>query len=204
MTYIDCLKTQARTAWTTWYDASDRACQATATAWEWYTDTFFSDEATARYRGIGEGLGLLMVCTVSLGVAARSAWEAWRETEEAQALTELAAEAVEVARPHVEQLAYRAINTVARPVLNILSQAQELETEVGEDDFRIESLADNTEWLEYEPVVDAFNAEVADYREQFADKEIPELLLYADQLGVAIPTVQCSKSQLISLIWEAF
>ena len=203
MTYTDCLMRQARSAWDTWYGVSDRACRYTSQVWEWYIDTFFSAKSDKAYRDLGNTLGFAMVCAVALGQTARVYWDAAMSSDEAQELAEVAADAVEVAKPYAERHAWHAINTVARPVLNHLGQYQELEAELGEDDFRLEALADHTDWLEHEPVPDAFNAEVARFQEQFEGKEIPELLLIADQLQVPVPTIQCSKSQLVSLIREA-
>ena len=127
-----------------------------------------------RYETIGEAVGLMMVCTVSLGMAARVAWEDWRGTHEAQQLAELAVETLEAAKPHAERLVYQAINLIARPVLNHLGQSGEVlngnQTEAQAlPAFEGGAIQNGTE----SPVI-----------------------------GVAVPTVQCSKSQLVSLIWR--
>ena len=58
-------------AWECWYGASDRACQATATAWGWYTQAFFSPEAMARYRWAGQMLACLGMLAYLAGKLAR-------------------------------------------------------------------------------------------------------------------------------------
>ena len=202
----------AQSAWDSWYRFSDRACHYTAQTWEWYCQTVFSTEAMERYEAIGDAIGLMMVCTVSLGMAARVTWEDWRHTDEAQQLAELAVETLEDAKPHVERLAYQAVNLIARPVLNHLGQgAQVLDSTqaqvqaqqaseggpvldsaiTGGDDLRIDLLADNTDWLADEDAIDI----------DLRGKEIPELLLIARELG--IETSVQDKSGLITLIWEA-
>ena len=181
---IEPLTITAQSAWDTWYRASDRACHYTAQTWEWYCQTVFSTEAMERYEAIGDAIGLMMVCTVSLGMAARVTWEDWRHTDEAQQLAELAVETLETAKPHAERLAYQVVNLIARPVLNHLGQGAQVLT--------------STE----SPVIDVDIA-MTSLTEHLQEKGIPELLLIADQLEIPVPTVQCSKSQLVSLIWRA-
>ena len=183
----------AQSAWDSWYRFSDRACHYTAQTWEWYCSSFFSTEAMERYEAIGDAVGLMMVCTVSLGMAARVAWEDWRRTDEAQQLAELAVETLEAAKPHAERLAYQAVNLIARPVLNHLGQGgPALDSAITDGDgLRIELLADNTDWLADEDAIDI----------DLRGKEIPELLLIARELG--IETSVQDKSGLITLIWEA-
>ena len=181
---IDTLTITAQSAWDSWYRFSDRACHYTAQTWEWYCQTFFSTEAMERYETIGDAIGLLMVCTVSLSMAARVTWEDWRRTDEAQQLAELAGKTLEDAKPHVERLAYQAVNLIARPVLNHLRQGAQV--------------LSSTE----SPAIDVDLA-MTSLTEHLQGKEIPELLLIADQLKIPVPTVQCSKGDLITLIWRA-
>lgn len=61
-TYTAQLTITARTAYTTWYEASAIACTVTATAWHWYTEAFFSPAAKARYEWAGQMLG----CAIAL------------------------------------------------------------------------------------------------------------------------------------------
>ena len=209
---FDQLAHHAQTIWEHWYQASDKACHYTAQTWEWYCSALFSTEAMERYETLGDAIGLMMVCTVSLGMVARVAWEDWRRTDEAQQLAELAVETLEDAKPNVERLAYQAVNLIARPVLNHLGQgAQVLDSTQAQvqaqqaseggpvldsaitdgDDLRIDLLADNTDWLADEDAIDI----------DLRGKEIPELLLIARELG--IETSVQDKSGLITLIWEA-
>ena len=181
---FDQLTSHAQSAWDSWYRFRDRACHYTAQTWTWYCRTFFSAKAMGQYESIGDAVGLMMVCTVSLGMAARVTWEDWRHTDEAQRLAELTVEPLEAAKPHAERLAYQAVNLIARPVLNHLNQGAQV--------------LSSTE----SPVIDVDIA-MTSLTEHLQEKAIPELLLIADQLSVAVPTVQCSKSQLVSLIWEA-
>jgi hypothetical protein len=60
MSYLSLVQISARSAWQTWYECSDRACTDTATAWNWYTATFFSEEANHRYQVIGEIIGMVL------------------------------------------------------------------------------------------------------------------------------------------------
>ena len=193
----------AQSAWDSWYRFSDRACHTTAQTWEWYCSAFFSTEAMERYETLGDVIGLMMVCTVSLGMAARVTWEDWRRTDEAKQLAELAVETLEAAKPHAERLAYQVVTLIARPMLNHLGQGGQApgSTEpqtYTQQAFEGGQILGSTE----SPVIDVDIA-MTSLTEHLQEKGIPELLLIADQLEIPVPTVQCSKSQLVSLIWEA-
>ena len=200
----------AQSAWDSWYRFRDRACHYTAQTWEWYCSAFFSTEAEQRYKTLGDGLGLMMVCAVSLGMAARVAWDKWVQTEEAQQLANLAVETLEDAKPHAERLVYQAVNLIARPVLNHLEQggkvldstmaeAQSQQAlEDGGNDLKVELLADHTDWDE--PVIDTDIA-MASLAEHLQNKDLPELLLVAQELGAEV-SVQ-DKSGLVTSIWRA-
>ena len=135
-----------------------------------------------RYETIGDAIGLMMICAVSLGMAARVTWEDWRRTDEAQQLAELAVETLEGAKPHAERLAYQAVNLIARPVLNHLEQGG--------------AVLSSTE----SPVIDVDIA-MTSLTEHLESKELPELLSIAQEVGAEV-AVQ-DKSGLITSIWRA-
>lgn len=89
MAYTALLQSTARTAWATWYDASDRACTVTAAAWGWYTGAFFSPAAKTRYDAIGRWVGIAAVVAVALGMTARIYTQAWVDGVVADNLPEL-------------------------------------------------------------------------------------------------------------------
>lgn len=68
--YTANLTITANTAWSTWYEFSDRACNDTATVYRWYVATFFSEAASRRYQWIGEMLG----CIIALAVLYVQRW----------------------------------------------------------------------------------------------------------------------------------
>ena len=63
--------TTLRSAWDTWYECSDLACNYTAQVWYWYYATFLDPNAVACYEAIGCCIGFLMVCIVALVMPAR-------------------------------------------------------------------------------------------------------------------------------------
>ena len=198
---VDKLIITAQSAWDSWYRFSDRACHYTAQTWTWYCRTFFSAKAMGQYESIGDAVGLMMVCTVSLGMAARVTWEDWRHTDEAQQLAELAVETLEAAKPHAERLAYQAVNLIARPVLNhlgqggpVLSSTQTATIAVPEVEGG--ALLGSTE----SPVIDVDLA-MTSLSEHLESKELPELLSIAQEVGAEV-AVQ-DKSGLITSIWRA-
>ena len=205
MKHIDVkqLTCHAQSAWDRWYRFSDHACHTTAQTWTWYCRTFFSTEAMERYEAIGDAIGLMMVCTVSLGMAARVTWEDWRRTDEAQQLAELAVETLEAAKPHAERLAYQVINLVARPVLNHLGQGGQVLSSAQSETIAVAEVEGGQVLSGTESLVIDVDIAMTSLTEHLQEKGIPELLLIADQLSVAVPTVQCSKGDLITLIWEA-
>ena len=60
----------ANTAWDTWYEYSDRACNDTAKVCRWYYNTFLGAEAQARYQWVGEMLG----CCIALAYLYTKRW----------------------------------------------------------------------------------------------------------------------------------
>lgn len=64
--YPQLLKLQAQTAWDVWYECSAVACHITATAWNTYRSTFFSDRAAENYRLIGEIIGHCIIIAIIL------------------------------------------------------------------------------------------------------------------------------------------
>ena len=203
MKHIDVkqLTSHAQSAWDSWYRFSDRACHYTAQTWEWYCSAFFSTEAMERYETIGDNLGLLMVCTVSLGMAARVTWEDWRHTDEAQQLAELAVETLEDAKPHAERLAYQAVNLIARPVLNHLGQGGEaLDSTLAQIQAQQGSEGAEVLGSTESPVIDVDIA-MTSLTEHLESKELPELLLIAQEVGAEVSVLD--KSGLITSIWRA-
>ena len=204
MKHIDVkqLTSHAQSAWDSWYRFSDRACHYTAQTWEWYCSSFFSTEAMERYETIGDAIGLMMICAVSLGMAARVTWEDWRRTDEAQQLAEFAVETLEDAKPHVERLAYQAVNLIARPVLNRLGQGGPVLNGTQAEAMDMQGFEGGPVLNGAESLVIDVDIAMTSLTEHLQEKEIPELLLIADQLSVAVPTVQCSKGDLITLMGE--
>ena len=183
---FDQLTFHAQSAWDQWYAFSDRACHATATAWEWYCNTFFSTKAMERYKSIGDGLGLMMICAVSLGMAARVTWDEWVETEEAQQMS---------------QAIYKAVDQITAYSLDKLAEPEsEAIDEITDDDLWVELLVDNTDWLADETIIDDDLA-MASLSEHLESEELPELLLIAQEVGAEV-AVQ-DKSGLITSIWRA-
>ena len=181
MKHIDVkqLTSHAQSAWDSWYRFSDRACHYTAQTWEWYCSAFFSTE----------------------GMAARVTWEDWRHTDEAQQLAELAVETLEDAKPHAERLAYQAVNLIARPVLNHLGQGGEvLDSTLAQIQAQQRSEGAEVLGSTESPVIDVDIA-MTSLTEHLESKELPELLLIAQELGVEM-AVQ-DKSGLITSIWRA-
>lgn len=74
MTYFNQLTITTKTAYETWYAASEVACHYTAAAWQWYTETFFSEASARRYEEIGRIVGVLACFAISLGMMARAYW----------------------------------------------------------------------------------------------------------------------------------
>jgi hypothetical protein len=80
-TYTAQLTVTARTAWETWYQASDVATRYTEAAIAWYVSTFFSEDAQKNYATIGEIIGDLMVLTVIAGMMARRQVQPWIDAQ---------------------------------------------------------------------------------------------------------------------------
>ena len=198
---VDQLAHHAQSAWDRWYRFSDRACHYTAQTWEWYCSSFFSTEAMERYETIGDAIGLMMICAVSLGMAARVTWEDWRRTDEAQQLAELAVETLEGAKPHAERLAYQAVNLIARPVLNHLEQGGAVLTSTQAEAMDMQGVEGVAVLSSTEsPVIDVDIA-MTSLTEHLESKELPELLSIAQEVGAEV-AVQ-DKSGLITSIWRA-
>jgi hypothetical protein len=87
-TYTAQLQITARTAWETWYQASDVATRYTETAIDWYVSTFFSEDAQETYTTIGEIIGDLMVLTIMVGMMARRQVQPWIDAQVESALAQ--------------------------------------------------------------------------------------------------------------------
>jgi hypothetical protein len=65
-------------------------------AWDWYTETFFSDDAQHVYTTLGEGLGHMMIATILVGRIAQIRYQKWVDATVAECLpTEAVVEVAE-------------------------------------------------------------------------------------------------------------
>lgn len=71
-------------AWECWLGASTLACQATGTAWNWYTSAFFSEAAMRRYIWIGQMIACLGMLAFLAGKLTRLHLDAFVESCQAQ------------------------------------------------------------------------------------------------------------------------
>ena len=71
-------------AWECWLGASTLACRVTGTAWAWYTQAFFSEEAMRRYVWIGQMLRCLALLAYWSGVYCGARTAAYVESCQAQ------------------------------------------------------------------------------------------------------------------------
>jgi hypothetical protein len=108
MTYAAQLFITANTAWSTWYEFSDRACHDTAKVYRWYVATFFSAKAQQRYQWIGEMLG----CLIALAVLYT---QRWAEAEVQSCIAQPAPQLVE-ADPFDQPQALAAVAAAMAPV----------------------------------------------------------------------------------------
>lgn len=67
-------------AWECWLGASTLTCQVTETAWNWYTETFFSEAAMRRYQWAGQMIACLGMLAFLAGKLTRLHLDAFVES----------------------------------------------------------------------------------------------------------------------------
>jgi hypothetical protein len=108
MSYLNLVQTTAHTAYETWYECSVRACQDTATVWDWYYATFIGPEAVQRYQVAGDILARAIYITILLGAITRVVLQDWSDRIVADALND--------DLPQLDELMDAAAALVEKPV----------------------------------------------------------------------------------------